>query len=86
MTVFAFDRMFEIQVDENDIPDWEIVFGGLSMKKLDFYWMSKEDWWDLDNYVPVVRPDAPQEAQDSYKHYLEQCRKFDEIYGKGKWN
>ena len=56
------------------------------MKKLDFYWMSKEDWWDLDNYVPVVRPDAPQEAQDSYKHYLEQCHHFDEIYGKGKWN
>ena len=48
--------------------------------------MSKEDWWDLDNYVPVVRPDAPQEAQDSYKHYLEQCHHFDEIYGKGKWN
>ena len=56
------------------------------MKKLDFYWMSKENWWDLENYIPVLRSDAPKEAQDSYKHYLEQCRKFDEIYGKGKWN
>ena len=56
------------------------------MKKLDFYWMSDSDWWELQNHVPVLKSDAPQEAQDSYKQYLEQCRKFDEIYGKGKWN
>ncbi len=56
------------------------------MKKLDFYWATNPDWWvRLASGVREIRPDAPQEAQDSYKHYLEQCRKFDEIYGEGNW-
>ena len=59
---------------------------GISMKKLDFYWASNREWWEFKNHIRVLRSDAPKEAQDSYKHYLEQCRKFDEIYGKGKWN
>ena len=57
------------------------------MKKLDFHWATNHDWWvRLTSGVRVVKPDAPKEAQESYEHYLAQCRYFDEIYGKGQWN
>ena len=56
------------------------------MKRLDLYWTTNPDWWERkENYVKVLKPDAPKEAQESYKHYLEQCKYYDEIYGKGKW-
>ena len=43
------------------------------MKRLDFYWSSNPDWWEWKpNGTRVIKPDAPTEAQESYKHYLEQ--------------
>ena len=43
------------------------------MKKLDLRWVSNPDWCYRDeNYVERLKPNAPKEAQDSYKHYLEQ--------------
>lgn len=43
------------------------------MKRLDFFWTSNPDWWERnENYVKVLKPDALPEAQESYKHYLEQ--------------
>ena len=36
------------------------------MRKLDLYWMSIPDWWDIKNLIPVIRDDAPEEAQASY--------------------
>ena len=53
------------------------------MKKLDYYWATNRDWVSFEGCVVTLKPDAPKEAQDSYKHYLEQCLKFDEIYGEG---
>ena len=45
------------------------------MKKLDFHWMDNDDWfYQLENGVFVVHEDAPLEAQESYKHYLEQTK------------
>ncbi len=45
------------------------------MKKLDFYWRTNKEWYYLtENGVYVVKPDAPKEAQESYKHYLEQLK------------
>lgn len=46
------------------------------MMKLDCYWMCNDDWWEYDdNDVEVIKPDAPPEAQESYKHYLEQVER-----------
>ena len=45
------------------------------MTKLDLYWQSNSDWWELKNHIPVVKKDAPPEAQESYKRYLEQLKK-----------
>jgi hypothetical protein len=36
------------------------------------YWQSNLDWWEYDKKGrAVVKDDAPQEAKDSYKYYLE---------------
>lgn len=36
------------------------------------YWCSNDDWWDYDeNGKPVILPTAPEEAQKSYRYYLE---------------
>ena len=46
------------------------------MKILEHYWMSNKDWWYRDkNLVPRLKEDAPPEAQESYKHYLEQKKR-----------
>lgn len=56
------------------------------MKKLDLRWASNPNWWERnENYAKVLKPNAPKEAQGSYKHYLEQCKYYDKIYGKGNW-
>lgn len=56
------------------------------MKKSDLLWASNPDWCYRDeNYVERLKPNAPKEAQDSYQHFLEQCKYYDKIYGKGKW-
>jgi len=47
------------------------------MKRIDMHWMDKKEWWEVKDNVPVVKNDAPQEAQESYKHYLEQINKDD---------
>ena len=56
------------------------------MKKLDLRLASNPDWWERnENYAKALKPNAPKEAQDSYQHFLEQCKYYDKIYGKGKW-
>ena len=56
------------------------------MKKLDLRLASNPDWWERnENYAKVLKQNAPKEAQDSYQHFLEQCKYYDKIYGKGKW-
>lgn len=43
------------------------------MVNLDVYWQSNEDWYHFDeNGDPVISVDAPNEAWESYQHYLEQ--------------
>lgn len=43
------------------------------MKRLDFFWTSNPDWWEWkSNGTRIIKLDAPPEAQESYKHYLEQ--------------
>ena len=42
------------------------------MRKEEMFWMSKREWWEFKNHVPVVREDAPPEAKASYKRYCEQ--------------
>lgn len=44
------------------------------MKKLDMYWMSNRDWWELENHIPTVKEDAPIEAKVSYERYKEQLK------------
>lgn len=45
------------------------------MKKMDYYWMSNDNWWTIKNHTPVVREDAPEEAKQSYKRYIKQNSK-----------
>lgn len=42
------------------------------MRKIDLFWQSNADWWEFSNGVPVLKENAPQEAQESYARYLEQ--------------
>lgn len=43
------------------------------MRKLDYYWMSKEEWYHMnENCVFVLNDDAPEEARKSYENYLRQ--------------
>ncbi len=45
------------------------------MRKLDYFWATNKDWWTRDeNYEMIIKPDAPKEAQESYKRYLEQLK------------
>lgn len=45
------------------------------MRKLDYYWRSNKNWYHMDeNDDFVINEDAPPEAQESYKHYLEQIK------------
>lgn len=45
------------------------------MRKIDLHWQSKDEWWEFENGIPVVRKDAPDEAQESYRRFLEQIEK-----------
>lgn len=40
------------------------------MRKVDLYWMSNRDWWEVHNFVITLKEDAPEEAQISYDRYL----------------
>ena len=43
------------------------------MTRLDVFWKSNEDWYEInENGFEVIKESAPPEAQESYKHYLEQ--------------
>ena len=42
------------------------------MKKVDLFWQSNDEWWELRNHIPVLKETAPPEARESYQHYLEQ--------------
>ena len=44
------------------------------MKKLDLYWMSNRDWWEVKNLVPTIKSNAPSDAKASYARYLEQTK------------
>lgn len=46
------------------------------MRKLDYHWMDKEEWYHQNpNGTYSINDDAPPEAQESYKHYLEQKKR-----------
>lgn len=46
------------------------------MKRLDYYWRSNKEWyhWDEEKAHYIVNNDAPDEAKESYNHYLEQLK------------
>ena len=48
------------------------------MRKYDMYWESNEEWYYVKDGKFIVRDDAPEEAKESYKHYLEQCKEVRE--------
>ena len=49
---------------------------GNIMRKLDYFWMSNDDWIiQRENGTFTIKTDAPPEAQESYKHYLEQKKR-----------
>lgn len=49
--------------------------GTNKMRKLDYYWATNRDWWEWKkNGWREIKPDAPKEAQESFKHYLEQLK------------
>ena len=46
------------------------------MRKLDYFWRTNKNWWYRDeNLNEILKDDAPPEAQESYKHYLEQIKR-----------
>ena len=46
------------------------------MRKLDYFWMSNDNWfYQRENGTFALKDDAPPEAQESYKHYLEQKKR-----------
>lgn len=53
------------------------------MTKMDCYWMSNHDWWYFKNGRRVLKDTAPKEAQESYKRYLEQMKRYNEYAKKG---
>lgn len=40
------------------------------MRKVDLYWMSNRDWWEVHDLVISLKEDAPEDAQVSYDRYL----------------
>ena len=42
------------------------------MRAYDVFWMKNEEWYIRKNGIAIIKDDAPQEAQDSFVHYLEQ--------------
>ncbi len=48
------------------------------MTNLDYYWMTNPEWIKYENKRFVLREDAPPEAQESYKKYLEQRKEAEQ--------
>lgn len=45
------------------------------MLKMENKWRENKDWWHYNEYgLPVVNDDAPEEAKESYKKYVEQSK------------
>lgn len=45
------------------------------MTRLDYFWHSNPNWYEKNEYgIDIIKKDAPPEAQESYKHYLEQLQ------------
>ena len=42
------------------------------MRAYDVFWMQNKDWYIRINGIKIIKDDAPQEAQESFNHYLEQ--------------
>ena len=58
----------------------------MSMRKLDYDWMADKSWFHLDETGEfVVNDDAPEEAQRSYAHDLEQCAQIAANINAGKY-
>ena len=55
------------------------------MRKFDYFWKTNKSWFHRKkNGVAVINDDAPQEAQESYKRYLEQSKRAAEEVRQGK--
>lgn len=50
------------------------IKGVVTMRILEHYWLSNRNWWKWENGTQVIKDSAPPEAQESYKHYLEQIK------------
>ena len=48
------------------------------MRKYDNYWESNDELYYVKDGRFIIREDAPKEAQESYRHYLEQCKEVRE--------
>lgn len=44
------------------------------MTRLDVYWQNNENWYHYEGFTPVINDDAPEEAKESFKRYLEQVK------------
>ena len=54
------------------------------MRKLDLYWRSNKNWFHwTENGDAIINDDAPKEAQESYKRYLEQKKRAAEQIRQG---
>ena len=42
------------------------------MRKYENFWQSNPDWYYFKNGLPVLSENAPEEAKESFKRYLEQ--------------
>ena len=46
------------------------------MRVMDLYWKKNKEWYYYDdNLMPRIKENAPKEAKESYKRYLEQNKK-----------
>lgn len=55
------------------------------MRKIDMHWQSNVEWWEVKGNIPVLKEDAPQEARESYEHYLEQATEVCASYINHDW-
>ncbi|MBP0975441.1 MAG: hypothetical protein J6S92_14015 [Oscillospiraceae bacterium] len=55
------------------------------MRKLDNFWLSNESWYHwTESGARVINDDAPLEAQESYKRYLEQAKAAEDSVKSGR--
>lgn len=44
------------------------------MRALDVYWRSNREWYEIKDCRPVIKENAPKEAKESFKRYVEQLK------------